>query len=149
MDAEGRLLGRLNLVDATVLVGALFAGVAAYHLLTEGNRVAPPFASEKNSAWRSVEIWLPPSRTFLKESLLPGALQRDPRTGEAIARIVGSRIVADTGLRVDMELWCQVDREGRVLYRSRLLLPGRELEIETESSVILGTVGRIGEPLAP
>jgi len=148
LDDKGRLLGRLNIIDAAVLLAALLAGVTAYQVLTAGHRVAPPFALEENSGWRLVEIWMPPSDAFLAEDLQRGAWQPDPRSGEPIARIEGWEVVAGRGLRVDVALWCQVDSEGRVLYRSRQLLPGRELEIETEVCVVLGKVVSVGEASA-
>jgi len=147
LDREGRLFGRVNILDAAVLLGAVLAGAAAYHLLTSGNRVAPPFALPENSAWVDTTLWLPPGEAFLQDSLTPGDLQREPRTGEPIAELVSSHLNL-RGFWVELRLYAQRDAEGRWLYRDRQLLPGRELEIETQNVVILGKVASFAPPHA-
>ncbi|MBI1320859.1 MAG: hypothetical protein GC168_18190 [Candidatus Hydrogenedens sp.] len=141
IDREGRLLGRLNLIDAALLLGALLAGAAAYHVLTAGNRVAPPFALPENTAWVDATLWLPPEQAFLLPHLKTGSAQRDPRTGAVLADITGAAADAQ-GVRVELRLSAQRDSEGRWIYRSRALLVGRELEIETETVALKGLVAR-------
>jgi hypothetical protein len=147
LDRDGRLFGRVNILDAAVLLGAVLAGVAAYHLLTAGNRIAPPFALPENSAWVSATLWMPPGEAFLQNSFTPGDLQRDPRTGEPIAELISSHVNL-RGFWVELRLYAQRDAEGRWLYRDRHLLPGRELEIETSNVVLLGKVAALSPPPA-
>ena len=147
MDERGRLLGRMNVIDlaAVALICAVVA--AAYVRLTAPHRIAPPYPSGAVRAWVEADLRLPRDQTWMQEHLVPGARQLDARNGDVLAEIRAGRL-ADSGCVVTVRLRALRDGAGRLLYGDAPLVPGRQLRIETESSVVEGWVSRVEESVA-
>lgn len=142
LDKEGRLLGRLNLFDLflAMLVFALTA--IAYQRLTAPGRVAPPYALDVNRAVMRAELQLPAEQAWMCGVVAPGQMERDPRTGEPSAEVLGCAIQAGFPV-VTLRLHAVRDANGRVLFENEPLLPGRKLEIDTEAAILTGIVRQV------
>ena len=147
LDKEGRLLGRLNVFDLFVVCTVVALVFIAYFKLSAPHRVAPPFASEANRTAMLVALQLPPDQPWMCGYAKPGLGEIDPRTGEAIAEVLGCA-VRDGFPVVDLRLHAVRDGEGHVLFEGQPLLPGRMLEINTEAAIFSGVVRSVA-PEAP
>lgn len=139
VDKDGRLLGRLNIFDLFVVCAVVALSLIAYYKLSASQRVAPPFASETTHAALLVSLQLPVDQPWMCDYAQPGIAERDPRTGEPTAEIVGCD-VRDGFPVVDLRVHAVRDGGGRVLFEGQPLLPGRTLEINTDVAVLSGVV---------
>lgn len=139
VDKEGRLLGRLNIFDFFVVCMIVALSFIAYYKLSAPQRVAPPFASEATRALLSVTLQLPIDQPWMCEYAQPGIAERDPRTGEATAEVLGCA-VRDGFPIIDLRLHAVRDGEGPILFEGQPLVPGRMLEINTDVAILSGVV---------
>lgn len=147
VDKEGRLLGRLNIFDLFVVCTVVALGFIAYYKLSAPHRVAPPFASEATRAALSVTLQLPVDQPWMCDYAQSGIAERDPRTGEPTAEVLGCA-VRDGFPIVDLRLHAVRDGGGRILFEGQPLLPGRSLEINTDVAILTGVVRSVA-PDAP
>lgn len=147
LDDRGRHLGKLNLFDlfVVVLVAALVA--LGYHKLTAPYRVAPPYALEENQITVQALLQLPADQAWMCEFAQPGIAETDPRTGEVRAEVTGCAVEAGLPV-VTLRVHAVRDASGRLLFEGVPLLPGRELQLETETALLEGVVQRV-TPEAP
>ena len=145
-DEQGRLWGKVNVIDLGVVVAVCVVVVVAYVQLTAPYRVAPQFALPHTRTAVEVDLRLPPDQTWMERFVVTGLQQRDPRSGEIVAEVLGCRSTEDGGLAVDVRLVAVRDPgagEGRLMFGNRRLVPGELLRIETEGCVIEGRIARI------
>ena len=139
IDREGRLFGRLNIFDCFVVCVVIALAAIAYHKLSAPHRVAPPFALESERVVAEVELQLPVEQPWLCEYAQPGTGEQDPRTGLPSVEVLGC------GLRegfhvVALRIHGVRDGESPLLFEGAPLLPGRRLEINTETAILSGVV---------
>ena len=147
VDKEGRLLGHLNIFDLFVVCAVVALSLIAYYKLSAPQRVAPPFDTEATHAALSVTLQLPVDQPWICDYAQPGIAERDPRTGEPTAEILGCA-VRDGSPIVDLRLHAVRDGAGRILFEGQPLLPGRSLEINTDVAILSGVVRTVA-PDAP
>lgn len=139
LDKKGRLLGRFNIFDLFVVSVVAALAAIAYVKLSAPQRVAPPFALEENRAPVGVALQLPADQPWMCDYARPGLSERDPRTGEAITEILGCTI-REGFPTVDLRIHAVRDSEGRILFEGQPLVPGRSLEINTDTAILSGVV---------
>ena len=145
IDERGRLFGRINLVDLFVVLFVCAAGAVAYSWLTPSYRVAPPYSLSSKGVWIEVDLYVESELAWIGESLTPGQVRLDPRSGRVMAEILGTEeIGSHGGLVVHTRLQAVGDEAGRYFFQGKTLVPGQEIRIETDESVIEGRVYRIG-----
>lgn len=147
VDKEGRLLGRLNIFDLFVVCAVVALSLIAYYKLSAPQRVAPPFDTAATHAALAVTLQLPADQPWMCDYAQPGTAEHDPRTGEPTAEILGCA-VRDGFPVIDLRLHAVRDGEGRVLFEGQPLLPGRNLEINTDVAILSGVVRTVA-PDAP
>lgn len=139
LDKKGRLLGRFNIFDLFVVCVVAALAAIAYVKLSAPQRVAPPFALEENRALVGVALQLPADQPWMCDYAKPGLAERDPRTGEAIAEVLGCAI-REGFPTVELRVNAVRDSEGHILFEGHPLVPGRSLEINTDAAILSGVV---------
>lgn len=142
--AKGPRLGRVNLIDFALVIGACLVGAALYVRLSPGYRIAPPYPGDA-SDWVTIELQLPPGMGFLCDSAQAGLTARDPRTGADTARVQGCD--ATDPPRVTVQLRAAQDAQGRWFHDNTPLLPGQPLRIETSACILEGRIATVQRPV--
>ena len=145
LDREGRLFGRLNLIDLAVIVSVCLIASVAYVRLTVPYRVAPPFALSKTIHWVQLDLQLPAQQTWTCDVAKPGVQELDPRSGAPIAEILGCAVVNGFP-EVHLKVRAVMDASGRLLFENVRLVPGRKLTLETDACFLEGIVARVETP---
>jgi len=148
LDSQGRIFGKANLFDLFLVVVLIAVVALAYQRLTIDYRVAPPYATGTLRVVVTVDLQLPEAHAWLAEEALPGLTEIDPRSGEARAEVLGHHMEDGIPL-VSLKLFAVRDGAGRVLFEGSPLLPGRMLEINTESLILEGVVRRMQPEESP
>lgn len=144
LDAEGRLLGKINIVDLAIVAIVCAAVAGAYVKLSAPYRVAPPFSVGASRLWVEVDIQLPPDQAWMEAYALPGDKQYDGRSGEVNAEILGTERPEPGGvLMVRARVLATRDESERLFYDGRRLAPGRQLRLETARAIVEGVVSRL------
>jgi len=141
IDEKGRLPGRLNVVDLFVVVLVCLVVAVGYVKLAAPHRITPQHLLPKTRTWVEVEVRAP---AWLAPFASTGLVQRDPRSGEVVAEIVGCRQTADGAAAVAVQLLAARDAQGRLIFGDKLVVPGQWLLIETDGCVVEGAVCRVG-----
>lgn len=148
LDHKGRLFGKLNLFDAFVIVIVVTLTVLVYRWLTVDYRVAPPYALDSTESVVRVELQLPRDQVWLCEVVVAGLEEVDPRSGEARARVLSCTVEAGVAIVV-LYVYAVEDSAGRLLFEGVPLVPGRTLDLETETVLLNGVVRRVTPEPSP
>ena len=144
LDDRGKVLGKFNLFDLFVAILLVALSAMAYHKLTAPYRVAPPYALEENRTVAMAELQLPAAQVWMCEIAAPGLAEVDPRTGEPRAEVLGCTV--EDGLPiVQLRIHAVRDASGRLLFEGVPLLPGRELQLDTEAAILEGVVRQVDD----
>lgn len=144
IDEKGRILGRLNLLDCFVVLVVCALVVWGFLAIMAPQRVASPYPLRSNEQWVQVDLRLPAERAWLGEHIAAGQRHVDARSGDTRAEVLGvASSGTDKGLVVTLRLLAVRDHEGRLVYGGQNLVPGLEMRIETDASVIEGRVSRV------
>jgi hypothetical protein len=145
LDKKGRLFGVLNLIDLLVIALLAVVITGAYVRLSAPHRVAPAFPVGDNVTWIEVTLELPETQPWICDFALAGVVERDRRSGEPIAEVLGCAIQEGVP-RVSIKLRAQADGTGGWAFDNARVVPGRTLRLETEACVLEGVVARVGAP---
>lgn len=145
LDRDGRLFGRVNLIDLVVIVGVCLVVSVGYVRLTVPYRVAPPFALTETVQWVELDLQLPAEQTWTCDVAEAGIQELDPRSGEAVAEILGCAVVNGFP-EVRVKVRAVRDGSGRLLFENDRLVPGRKLTLETDACILDGIVARVEMP---
>lgn len=143
LDNRGRLFGRMNVIDLTVVAVLCAVGAAVYVRVSGVGRPVQPYALDTNTVRAIIDLRLPAEHAWLDPHIEPGLHQADPRTGEVVAEVVSKQIDAAGGLVVTARLRAVRDSRDRLLYGDGPLVPGRKLTIETPMCHIEGIVADV------
>jgi hypothetical protein len=143
LDKQGRLFGRLNLIDLLVIVAVCLLATVAYVRLTVPYRVAPPFALSETTHWTEVLLQIPAEQTWTCDVATKGIQELDPRSGEPTAEVLGCTTVNGFP-QVHLKVRAVQDANGRLLFENDRLVPGRQLTIETDACTLDGIIAHVG-----
>lgn len=147
LDKRRRVPGGANLFDAFIVGIVVVVAVLAYQRLSAPHRVAPPYALDSHRVVQRVDLQLPADQVWICGVIAPGQVERDPRTGDVQVEVLGC--VVEAGLPIlSLRVTAVRDGQDRVLFENAPLVPGRELEVDTEAALLKGVV-RTVEPESP
>jgi len=142
IDARGRLLGVVNLIDAAAAIVAAAAGVAGYLALSAPHRVETPFGSRPDAVWYQAEVQAMPGQAWLCDAAAPGVTGKDPRNGAVIAEVIECTAASGTAV-LQLRLRVVLNDDGHPYFRGRHVRPGRPIEIDADACYIEGVVRRV------
>ena len=148
LDQQGKLFGRLNIIDLGVVVLVCALTALSYSAIVKRYRTVSPYPLSANTGWVRTDIILSPERAVLQPYLKPGSRELSARNGLPVAEIVSSSPNADGSLTVQVRLCVSQDSAGRMYYDGTPLLPGRSLRINTNSCIVEGFVASSPVPEA-
>ncbi len=143
IDEKGRILGKLNVIDLFVVALICLISTLGYLKLTAPHRVASPYPTSSNTKWITIELRLSDDKSWLIQKVVPGALQLDGRSGKPNAEIISATDTKNEGPMVIVKVLASVDPQGRLVFGPALLVPGRELRIETSQCIVEGLVAAV------
>ena len=139
--------GRFNLFDLFIAALVITLAMLAYTRLTAPQRMAPPYALDGNRAVMAVDLQLPVDQPWACELAVAGIADIDARTGEPTMEILGCTLDGPYPV-VSLRVYAVRAEGGRLLFEGAPLVPGRELRLEAETLILVGTVRRV-KPEAP
>lgn len=142
LDERGRLLGKLNLFDLFVSLLVVTLVALTYFKLSSPYRVAPPYASNTSSVTVVASLQLPAEQAWMCEVIQAGNAELDPRTGQPRAEVRGCTVIDGVPV-IELTVFAVRDDAGRLLFEGAPLLPGRTLQLETETAILEGVVQRV------
>jgi hypothetical protein len=142
LDKEGRLFGRVNLLDAVfvIVVLCLLGVVLVTRLLPNRPRQTVRGMDEPEPA--VAKIIIPRGNEWLAGHIHPGDETRNVEDLSARILSVGKEAVPGSGTQMIVTVWLRTRRnpEGLLLFGQRALRPGGSFELCTHDYVLSGTV---------
>ena len=146
IDGQGRLFGRLNVIDLVIVVLVCVLTALAYSVIVKRYRTVSPYPLSSNTGWVRTELRLTPERAVLQSFITPGLKELSVRNGLPVAEILLCSGTPDGGLLVSVRLCVSRDKANRIYYEGTPLLPGRSLRINTNACIIEGFVASTPVP---
>ena len=143
IDSEGRLVGRINVLDLAVAILVVAMVTIAATAIMAPYRIAPIRPLGDDEQWVRVDIDLPLGTSWLIPYAREGLTSVDPRTGQVIAAIEGATIYQGDRAFVTMRLRAGRNADGVLVFQRKRLVVGQELHIETSDCVIEGLVASV------
>lgn len=147
LDEQGRLWGRVSILDLAAVLGAAAVALGAYLLVVRGGNVMPANLDADARQWVELECWLPPEEAWLIGAVGPGSTQYEARSGRPIARVLGPvDLDGQGGVRVAVHAVPQAN--GAWVWRRLPLVPGQPVVFRTDEGVLETKLYRVAGPMA-